>query len=166
MKRVKARQDFGLLNIAANESLENGVAFRARKLAFDAIMGVRSAQGLAAALHLRAGDFDLWLQFNGKITHERTSNCIIPFARHFRLLPSRQDEWPIADTLISWMLLPANRARGQLSNLRARRPRPCVRFRPDGNASAAASVGGLGEAARKPPRWQECPPYEGSTLTV
>jgi hypothetical protein len=68
MKRVKVRQDFGSLNIAANEGFKNGVAFRARKLALYTIVGVSAAQSLTAALHLRSADlrFGFRLQLNGK----------------------------------------------------------------------------------------------------
>jgi hypothetical protein len=71
MKRVKARQDFGLLNVAANEGLENGVTLGARKLAFDPIMGVSASQSFTPPLHFRNADFRLGfrLRFNRKIAH-------------------------------------------------------------------------------------------------
>jgi hypothetical protein len=70
MKRMKARQDFGLLNIAANERFEDRFTFWAGILALDAAVGFRLAQSVTPALHLSACDFALWFHFNGKITHE------------------------------------------------------------------------------------------------
>jgi hypothetical protein len=43
VERMKARQDLRLLNIAANKSRENRVALRARKLAFNPVMGIGTA---------------------------------------------------------------------------------------------------------------------------
>jgi hypothetical protein len=42
---------------------------------------VRLTQSLAAALHLRACDFALWLHFDRKITHEGASASMVPFVR-------------------------------------------------------------------------------------
>ena len=69
MQRMKARQDFGLLNITANESFEDRLTFWAGILALDAAVGFRVAQSFTPALPLSGADFALWLHFNGKITH-------------------------------------------------------------------------------------------------
>jgi hypothetical protein len=71
MKRVKARQDFIALNLAADESFEDRFTFWARILALNAAMCFRVTQTFTPALHLYGADlrFGFRLRFNSKITH-------------------------------------------------------------------------------------------------
>ena len=57
MNRVKARQDFMMLDVATRERFKNRGAFRAWKLTFDTVLSIGLAQSLAAALLLRGADF-------------------------------------------------------------------------------------------------------------
>jgi hypothetical protein len=56
VKRVKAGQDFTVIDLAANEGFKNFIARRARELPLDAIVGVGLVHRFAATLHLRGAD--------------------------------------------------------------------------------------------------------------
>ncbi len=84
---MKARQNFRLLNLAANKSLKDRVTFGARKLPLEAIMGIGAPQSLPASLHLGARDF---AHSNGKI-HQRyhpSKLYRISPPHHYRKAPS------------------------------------------------------------------------------
>jgi hypothetical protein len=101
MKRMKAREDFGLLNITATESFEERFTFWAGKLALNAAVGFRVAQSFTPALHLSGADFALWLHFDGKITHERPPFIMVPLTDILWLLIKSTESW--SDNPIYWL---------------------------------------------------------------
>jgi hypothetical protein len=60
VQRVKARQDLGLIDFAADEGVKDLVTFRAWELTLYPIVGCGPPHGVAAALHFRGAD--LWLR--------------------------------------------------------------------------------------------------------
>jgi hypothetical protein len=58
MKSVKARQDFALFDLPANERFKDFGASRAHKLSLNTVVGIGPSQSFTPALHL--GGADLW----------------------------------------------------------------------------------------------------------